>query len=109
MLAGATQDPLVLLYTLTTSSRRRAASSCFPSGEKTSPTGALLGVRTCVSCGVRVFGPLTSYRKMNCVEAAVSVVPSVLINEFWPAHSTAKVLPSGLSCERTASPAMKLG
>src|SRR4051812_47154351 len=47
--------------------------------------------------------------KRNCVEAAVSVVPSGLMSEFMPAHRIANVAPSGLSCERTASPATKLG
>src|SRR5215475_6412932 len=64
---------------------------------------------TWVSWGACLWLPLTSYRKMNCVEAAVSVVPSGLTSEFMPAQRTARVFPSGLSCDRTASPAMKFG
>ncbi len=73
------------------------------------PTWAFFGCRTWVSTGERLFAPVTSYKKTNCVEASTSLLPSGFTSEFCPAQSTARVLPSGLSCERTASPAMKSG
>ena len=64
---------------------------------------------TCVSAGVAWLAPATLYRKMYCVELAVSVAPAALSSEFWPAQMIASVVPSGLSCDRTASPATKFG
>src|SRR6266850_4290794 len=46
---------------------------------------------------------------MYCVELATSRLPAASSSEFWPAQRTASVVPSGLSRERTASPATKLG
>jgi hypothetical protein len=49
------------------------------------------------------------YKKMYCVELATSVLPAALSSEFCPAQMIASVVPSGLSCDFTASPATKFG
>jgi hypothetical protein len=46
---------------------------------------------------------------MYCVESAESSEPTALSNEFCPAQMIASVVPSGLSCDFTASPATKFG
>jgi len=45
--------------------------------------------------------------KMNCVELAVSVVPSGLSSASGPDGDDPSVVPSGLSCDRTASPRLR--
>src|SRR5882762_8965341 len=63
------------LYTYTTSSQPPAAYSVWLLGAQTRPTCALSCWMTCFKTGLLLFAPLTSYRKRNCVEAAVSILP----------------------------------
>ena len=69
---------------------RPSPYSVLPSGDHTRPIWALVCLMTCVSLGEVLLPSATLYRKIYCVEFALSALPVVSFSVFWPAQMIAK-------------------